>query len=110
MDEYKQRTESEFGANDGVSAATHDLTVWLENDAALSEWAKKIAKGNKFEYGDNELHENVYDLLYDNDAASFFNLASPGIIRARNEYREKFSKQEIDGIEWAYVRSSLLAE
>lgn len=93
----------------GAQWATHHVAVWLENDRPLAEEAKKIASGDEFEYGDTELSVWVSDLLY--DPAGRQHIADVGAdLNAARNVRESFTQEDFDGIDWAAVRESLLAE
>lgn len=83
---------------------------WLKSDAEFLAWAKRIADGNEFEYGDNDLHEDLYQMLYDNDALAHFGFVSSLVIRGRDEFRDNVTKQEFDGINWELLRTLVLAE
>lgn len=92
-----------------MSVATHLVAAWMGGDCELSEWAKGIARGNEFEYGDNELHEAVADIFY-GDGFSSYAVSSSSQVAARDNIRESLTREDFDAIDWAFVRESLLGE
>jgi hypothetical protein len=93
-----------------MSETQQRVMAWLKSEPSFLAWAKKTATGNEFEYGYDELQESLYDMLYSNSGLSAFGFGSPAIVRARDELRKAIAKDEFDRMDWAALRTAILAE
>jgi hypothetical protein len=102
MNEVERRPigESEFGANDGISMATHQVQTWLENDAELAEGFRRHCVAPE-DYASRAWH-----LLY----GSFYRTSRGDTRHSLDLVRDSFTRADFDRIDWAFVRESLLAE
>lgn len=93
--------ESGFGANDGVSVATHHVTVWLENSRRFRNQAElEMERGYP-------LSVIVGSLLYDPNTISTW---GPDEQHELKNVRESITGEDFDGIDWDFVKESLRAE
>lgn len=97
------------GQEDGVSMATHQVQVWLENDGLLCQRAKEVALGAEVNGVAGDLAGWVEGLLYGDGPESYV-IADHSQVVARDAVRESFTREDFDAIDWGFVRESLLAE
>lgn len=93
-------------------APAERIAQWLYLDPKLSPTAVKIATGSDYAYGDNELAVWVSDLLYDKgpSGTDFLWVGYYGAsVAAADHLRTHMRQSTFDAIEWAKVRTALLA-
>jgi hypothetical protein len=88
------------------------IAQWLYLDPKLSPTAYKIANGDDYSYGDDELAAWVDTLLYDGGPGKIdflwvghYNAS----VSAAANLRDHMRRSTFDTIEWAAVRTALLA-
>lgn len=87
-----------------------EVLAWLKSDPEFFAWARKTVEGDEFVYGDDELHEALYDMLYTNYGLSNYGFGSPEVVRARNNLRQTITKEQFDRMNWIEFRELLLAQ
>ena len=97
--------------------SSQKIIAWLSGDATLYAEARKIAKGRPippygeiFEYGDNDLQNFVYEVLFAGEYGEHV-FEELGIdLRHLNEIREELDEDDVYGADWELIRKTLLRE
>lgn len=97
--------------------SSQKIIAWLSGDATLYAEARKIAKGRPippygeiFEYGDNDLQNFVYEVLFAGDYGEFAFIQLGIDLRYLNETREELDEDDVYGADWELIRKTLLRE
>lgn len=93
-----------------LTPAEH-IASWLYLDPKLGPIARKIAQGNDYAYGDNELAEFVDLLLYDkgaNDTDFLWVIQYGASVAAADNIRTHIRQSTVDALDWSAVRTRLL--
>lgn len=100
------------GQPGGISLATHEIQLWLENEGPLFERARQIA-GQDQRDGSNLLGDWVAFLLFGapfGGHAHSLNSEPEHDARAVMDLKARVDRDDFRRIDWEFVRDSLLAE
>lgn len=98
-------------------SADEKIIKWLSSDATLYQEARKIARGVSippfgeiFEYGDKELLDFVFEVLFAGEYGEHV-FEELGIdLRHLNQIREELDEDDVCGANWEVIRKTLLRQ
>lgn len=102
--------ESDRGARDGVTLATHDIRLWLENEAGLLARARQLIAADERD-GTVLFPLWVEFLLFGNPQGKF-NLSTEPKHDARTamDLKHGMDRDDFRRVDWAFVRESVTGE
>lgn len=99
------------GQEGGVSMATHQVAVWLENEGPLYQRAKEIALGAEVNGMAGDLAGWVEFMLYGRPLGDHtLNDEPEHDTRTVMDLKARIDRDDFRRIDWGFVRESLLAE